>query len=288
MENPLNWDVIALILKAPPIRTLITDKTKTVPMKMHAVDRITGEHKVATVKGPGIGCMLHNGNGFEDEAAGTITWDSVQFPGCNAYDSMTMDNLLSNVNHSSDILKKAYLVRCVMNVGAGATGADGDQGEAACHKIIEEGTQEFPWYNKQFHMRPYRYAYTITAWGTPPQDVSTGIIRKVDVVQGKTVLNYTKPGHVFTEALFVPKNKTLCTHGEDTGACHPSAEDEGALLSVVYNAVTDRSQILALDAKDFSTIFVIELPFTVPFHFHGIFCEPMGASSKADRFCLWN
>ena len=279
MENPLYFDLVDILLSKPPIRSLVRDGKDKVPMRMHAVDRKTGEHKVASV--PGFGCMIHTGNTFEDEAAGTITYDTVRFPDCNIYDALETIKILSKLEEATAIVSNAYLFRCVMNL---------TDETASCTEIIPDNVQGFPWWNKQFHMRPYRYAYTTSTWGASnPQGMSTGVLKKVDVLQGKVVQNFTKPGYVFTEAIFVPKNRSLCTFGEDTGACAPTAEDEGALMSVVFNTIENRSEIWALDARDFSTLFEIDLPFTVPFHFHGIFCGlESERDSTGDRFCLWN
>ena len=54
-----------------------------------------------------------------------------------------------------------------------------------------------------------------------------------------------------------------------------SAEDEGWVLSVVYDAREDRSDLVILDATDFGgdPVATVALPQRVPFGFHGIW-EP--------------
>ena len=50
-----------------------------------------------------------------------------------------------------------------------------------------------------------------------------------------------------------------------------TAEDDGWVLSVVYDAATDRSDVIVVDARDFSgpPVATIHLPVRVPFGFHG-------------------
>jgi carotenoid cleavage dioxygenase len=48
-------------------------------------------------------------------------------------------------------------------------------------------------------------------------------------------------------------------------------EDDGWVLSYVYDNATDRSDVVILDAQDFGggPVATIELPVRVPFGFHG-------------------
>jgi carotenoid cleavage dioxygenase len=50
-----------------------------------------------------------------------------------------------------------------------------------------------------------------------------------------------------------------------------SAEDDGWVLAYVYDANTDRSDVVVLDAQDFGgdPVATIHLPVRVPFGFHG-------------------
>jgi carotenoid cleavage dioxygenase len=48
-----------------------------------------------------------------------------------------------------------------------------------------------------------------------------------------------------------------------------SPEDDGVLMGFVYDADTDRSDLVILDAASLETIAAIQLPARVPFGFHG-------------------
>jgi carotenoid cleavage dioxygenase len=50
-----------------------------------------------------------------------------------------------------------------------------------------------------------------------------------------------------------------------------AAEDDGWVMSYVYDATTDRSDVVILDAQDFGgePVATVHLPVRVPFGFHG-------------------
>lgn len=50
-----------------------------------------------------------------------------------------------------------------------------------------------------------------------------------------------------------------------------AAEDDGWVLAYVYDAADDRSDVVVLDAQDFTAppVATIHLPVRVPFGFHG-------------------
>ena len=70
------------------------------------------------------------------------------------------------------------------------------------------------------------------------------------------------PGRQAGEGVFVPTSSR-------------AAEDEGWVLSVVYDPADDRSELVILDATSFGgkPVATIALPQRVPFGFHGIW-EP--------------
>ena len=66
------------------------------------------------------------------------------------------------------------------------------------------------------------------------------------------------PGRVSLEPVFVPRDDE-------------AAEDDGWVMSYVYDATTDSSDVVILSAQDFTgdPVAVISLPQRVPFGFHG-------------------
>ena len=114
--------------------------------------------------------------------------------------------------------------------------------------------------------RRHRYAYAATS------DLNDfiepfGTLLQHDLRSGTTAAAKLGPGRQAGEGIFVPAGAT-------------AAEDEGWVLSVVYNAPEDRSDLVIIDATDFGgdPVATIALPQRVPFGFHGIW-EPAPASS---------
>ncbi len=65
-------------------------------------------------------------------------------------------------------------------------------------------------------------------------------------------------GHMGAEPVFVPSE-------------NPNSEDEGYLLSFVYNQAEDKSDLIVLNAQDLGSgpVARIKLPQRVPYGFHG-------------------
>ena len=65
-------------------------------------------------------------------------------------------------------------------------------------------------------------------------------------------------GRVTLEPVFVPRSDD-------------AAEDDGWIMSYVYDATTDSSDVVILNAQDFTgePVAVVSLPQRVPFGFHG-------------------
>ncbi len=133
--------------------------------------------------------------------------------------------------------------------------------------ILDERGSEFPRINGAFAGRPYRYGYTarssITArphGDTAPDapDAGAGPAIKHDLERQSSEVHDFGPGRVTAEPVFVPRQGAV-------------AEDDGWILSYVYDAGRDRSDVVILDARDFGgdPVATIRLPVRVPYGFHG-------------------
>jgi carotenoid cleavage dioxygenase len=120
--------------------------------------------------------------------------------------------------------------------------------------ILDERGPEFPRINGAFAGRPYRFGYT--AHASPASQ--TGPAIKHDLVRGASEVHDYGPGRVTLEPVFVPR---------------PDArgEDDGWVLSYVYDAGRDRSDVVILAARDFGgdPVATVRLPVRVPYGFHG-------------------
>ena len=125
-------------------------------------------------------------------------------------------------------------------------------------KVIEERLSdrslEFPRHDERLIGRRHRYGYAAT-YGPGAEH---GPLQKHDLVAGTTEVHDYGAGRVTLEAVFVPRRAD-------------AAEDEGWLLSYVYDATTDRSDVVILAADDVTAdpVATVHLPRRVPFGFHG-------------------
>ena len=106
----------------------------------------------------------------------------------------------------------------------------------------------------RFGGQAYRYAYSAYLG----EGVTFGPAMKHDLVRGITEVHDFGAGRATQEPVFVRR----------PGA---AVEDEGWILSYVYDAESGLTDVVILDAQSFSAppVAVIRLPVRVPFGFHG-------------------
>ncbi|MFT5099946.1 MAG: carotenoid cleavage dioxygenase-like enzyme, partial [Planctomycetaceae bacterium] len=120
-------------------------------------------------------------------------------------------------------------------------------------QIVDARGLEFPRIHPGLNGKPYQYGYSVAV-----QDYSFPSIYKHDMHSGTATQFDMGPGRHSAEPVFIPKD----------GA---TAEDEGYLMTYVYDGNTDTSDLLILDAQDLSrpALAQVQLPVRVPFGFHG-------------------
>ena len=121
---------------------------------------------------------------------------------------------------------------------------------------IDDRPQEFPRHDPRVGLHRHRFGYTseVRYDGVNLH----GATLKVDVDSGTTQAHEYGRGRGGAEPVFVPK-------------ADGTAEDAGWILSVVYDATTDASELCILDAEDITgpEVARIHLPQRVPYGFHG-------------------
>ena len=121
---------------------------------------------------------------------------------------------------------------------------------------IDDRPQEFPRHNPKVGLHQHRYGYTSEV--SPGAANLHGAIIKIDVEHGTTRTHEFGRGRGGAEPVVVPK-------------ADATAEDDCWILTVVYDATTETSELCVLDAADISgpEVARIELPQRVPYGFHG-------------------
>ena len=121
-------------------------------------------------------------------------------------------------------------------------------------EVLDDRPQEFPRVDERLVGRRHRYGYSVEVGGglegtcSLRHDLERGVVERRD----------HGPGRGTGEMVFVP-------------AADDAAEDEGWVLSFVHDLAEDRSDLLVLDAADFTgePVATVHLPVRVPAGFHG-------------------
>ena len=121
---------------------------------------------------------------------------------------------------------------------------------------LDERPIEFPRVDDRRSGRRYRYGYTVAALGGANEGFR-GLL-KYDFEKGGSLEHDFGPGCATGEGVFVPADPA-------------AGEDEGFVLSFVYDEAADASRLVILDAQDFAKppLAEVPLPQRVPFGFHG-------------------
>lgn len=132
--------------------------------------------------------------------------------------------------------------------------------------VLDDRGNDFPYINGRRAGQSYRYMYT-AHWG---DNLQFGPAMKHDLERGTTQVHDYGPGRRTTEPVFVRK----------PGA---TAEDEGWIISSVFDPESLRSDIVILEAQDFTgdPVATIRLPVRIPFTFHGGWAPDQSTASPA-------
>jgi carotenoid cleavage dioxygenase-like enzyme len=120
---------------------------------------------------------------------------------------------------------------------------------------LDDDNSEFPSINAHFLGRPYRYAYNMHI--SPEKSLLFDGLMKYDVQAGRADTYWFGDGRWGSEAPFAAR----------PGA---TAEDDGYLVSYVFDEREGRSEVAVLDAADITAgpVCTIKLPVRVPIGFH--------------------
>jgi beta,beta-carotene 9',10'-dioxygenase len=161
-------------------------------------------------------------------------------------DALYLDRLRSETS-SKRSLDPALLRRIALDI---------DSGVVTSETLSDKGL-ELPRINEQHcYLRPYRYVYGISDSEDNAYDVANELV-KIDSVTGEAT-SWSEPDTYPGEPVFVP-------------APNASHEDDGIALSIVLDAVNERSYLLVLDAGSWQELARAEAPHLIPHGIHGAF-----------------
>jgi len=122
---------------------------------------------------------------------------------------------------------------------------------------------DYPTFNPLFKMRgDYQFFYAIAAQSSTSRWFDMAV--KIDPKAGTVVKSWSSPGIFMTEFDFAPAGNSTAL----------ADEDDGVLISVLYNSTSDSSLLGFFDAKEMKPIALYPIEGgVVPFHAHGIVCR---------------
>ena len=188
-----------------------------------------------------------------DSSSDTVQWIDIDpcfvFHPLNSYDdgdNIVMDVIRYDEAFSGKPDSGSTLVRWTIDVNEGTVDS----------RILSEESQEFPRINPRFECHKHRYGYTLQAGGQH----GFGGLFKHDLELATTEHHAMGERFAAGEPVFVA-----------TG----DGEDEGYILTVVYDGETKLSELRVIDAQDFCApaVAVVKLNTRVPFGFHGNFIK---------------
>ena len=188
--------------------------------------------------------QFHFANGFEQD--GVLIVDLTRYP-----DYLAIGQTLRSYWHSDWAADgMAALVRLTIDLASGKVTSRGfDTGHA----------NEFPRINPRLGTRPYRYTYIASNAAGADVGLQRRVTR-VDMESGRTTSHEFAASHYVGEPVFIPTR----TDGE---------EDDGVVVTLVYDADANRTDIVGLDARDLAAkpLFTARLKHHVPYSLHGYF-----------------
>jgi carotenoid cleavage dioxygenase-like enzyme len=176
--------------------------------------------------------VFHPMNGYED-SAGNIVLDVAR------YDTLWRD--------TADHFDSARLHRWTIETKSGRV----------AETPLDDRTIEFPRVDERLIGSENRYGYAVANPGGGVNHPTTTLL-KYDLRSGRVDEHDFGPGRVPGEGVFAPAS-----------GC--AGEDEGWVMTYVYDASEDASDFVVLDAQRFSAppVAVVRLPQRVPYGFHG-------------------
>ncbi len=173
----------------------------------------------------------------------TLTIDAITYENADLINHISMEALQSNDPHE---FEPGYTTRFTLNL----------ENKEASHQRIPSAAIEFPTINAQYNMKPYTFLYGLTA--DHPHQFPAQLI-KINISNG-TSTKWQQEQCFASQPVFVPN---------PTG----TNEDDGVILSVVFDSIAHQSFLLLLDAHNFTELARAPLPCAIPLGLSGTFIK---------------
>ena len=244
-QNPVAFNPIPFVLGMRGAAECIKFQPKQ-PTRIILIPRHKGEVKVLETHS---GFVFHHANAFEQGEE--ICIDSICYA---SFPEVEPGSDFRQVEFES--LAEGQMWRFHLNL----------QNQTVTRELLESRCCEFPTIHPQRVGRPYRYLY-IGAAHAATGNAPLQAILKVDLESGERQLWSAAPRGYVSEPIFVPRPDA-------------TEDDDGWLLTLVYNSEHHRSDVVILDARDLNrgALARLHLSHHVPYGLHGNFTSEVFAA----------
>ena len=239
MQNPVSFKPLPFILGLATAGECIELKPNA-PSQFLLIDRKGNLQTIETDP-----CFVfHHCNAYEQ--GDEIIVDSVCYPD---YPKLEPNTDFRNIDFDKVIAGQLY--RFTINPKIGTVKRE----------LVLERSCEFPVVHPRCVGQKHRYAY-IGAISKESGNAPLQAIAKVDMETGKQEFHSFAPRGFISEPIFVPRDRSA-----------DSAEDDGWILVLIFDAEFNRSDLVVLDAQNISgkPVATLHLKHHVPYGLHGSF-----------------
>lgn len=186
-----------------------------------------------------VSFVLHVMNAWEDGQK--IRCEVMEFPSAPFF---------PNADGSPAKDAEARLTRWAIDLAAGT--------QQIKREAIDDLNSEMPRFDDRFAGRRYRHGWYLANVGGKGLGFNT--IAQINIETGRRQTRVLNPGDSADEPVFVPRSPT-------------TAEGDGYIITLVYRAASNTSELLILNAQDINAepVAVLKVPRRVPAGFHGSF-----------------
>jgi all-trans-8'-apo-beta-carotenal 15,15'-oxygenase len=251
LQNPVSFNPLPYLLglrgagecltlqKNQSTQILVIPRDGSAPMKMLSVE---------------AGFVFHHANAFEQE--GELYLDSIAYA-----DFPTVDPDQDYREVKFEALAPGQLWRFRLDLATGTVQ----------RRLLESRCCEFPTCHPGKVGRPYRYLY-LGAAHEPSGNAPLQAITKLDLASCDRQLWSAAPSGFVGEPVFIPRHPSAYANHLPTTA-YSGDEDDGWLLTLVFDAQSDRTDVVILDARDLNqgAVARLHLKHHIPYGLHGTF-----------------
>lgn len=207
-------------------------------VRIHVVERSSGDIVGSYTMPPFF--TLNYSNAYEE--GDLLHLDYVSYPDATVMKSFYMDTITDDPAYC---VPTGTLTRTTIDLSA----KEGDIKNVPLLSV----KIEMPTMNKAYMTSAYRYVYGLAVSG----DCYFNTIIKSDVVSGQAK-QWSQPYCYPSEAVFIARPNA-------------QSEDDGVLVSVIFDASEQVSSLVIIDAKDMNMLARVRLSHSIPFLGHGMF-----------------